>query len=291
MTDTECQCLSHLPSGTCMRSQDDGTCLLGPCNEGYRCDCFGYEKCSISKCGMYTSVSTSIPSESVPFPCQMTQGTGVCTNPVDILDTVSTARNAESDAAASNDEAAEHETDATKQMKEIHREKKAIHQILKEVEIVADDLPDAELDNIDRDSEVVEDAIEKAALLVLESVRASRKSAKALRESRRLKRVAGRADRMKREKKKQLEREEKKPETNKELCDRLRQDIQILEGETKKNARGCGVKAKRAREMKNECKERKEKTHQITEDAKDAGKRCMQKSQMSLGKALGRQSQ
>lgn len=288
LTPTECQCAVSTPSGTCLRSQGDGTCLLGLCSEGYRCDCFGYERCSISKCGKHVTIGDSVPSETVPFSCQYSPGSGHCTNAVDMLDTVSAANNAESDATASADETTADETDSTMEVKEIQREKKAVIQVLKEVERVADDLPDDELDEIDVDAEVVEDSAEEVAVVALEAVRESRRASKAMRESRKLKREARRADRLAKEKKDRLDREEKKPNKDKALCGRLRVEVDKLRRVQKDKSKGCGRKAKESRDFRRSCNEKRERCGEIKKRAQAASSRCMQKSQKSLGKARGR---
>lgn len=290
MTPNACQCAPSTPSGTCLRSQGDGTCLLGLCQEGYRCDCFGYELCGVSTCGKHISIGNTVPSETVPFQCKYSPGSGKCTNPVEILDTVNGAVNAETDAAVTTDETTTDEIDSTKEIEEIQKEKKALSTILKEVERVADDLPDEELEEIDVEAEIVEDAVEEAAEVALEAIKESKKAAKALREARGLKREARRADRMAKQKKEQLDVEEKKPKKNKPLCDKIRGEVDELTKKQKRASKGCGQKAKDARTYKKNCQQKRSKCKDIKKKAQDAGSRCMQKAEKGIGKGKDRKN-
>lgn len=290
MTPSACQCSPTTPSGTCLRSQGDGTCLLGLCNEGHRCDCFGYELCRVSNCGKHITIGNAVPSEAVPFPCKHTPGAGQCTNAVDVVDTVSGAVNAETDAAVTTDITSVHEADSMQEILQIQREKRALGTILKEVERVADDLPDDELAEIDVDAEIVENAAEEAAREALEAIMEAQKSCKALREARRLKREARRADRLAKEKKKQLEKEEKQRIKGKpcEICERLRGEVDELRKQQKRASKECGQKAKDSRQYKKRCQQRRQRCAEIGKKTRDAGSRCMQKAQRGIGKGKNR---
>lgn len=94
ITESSCPCAIHRPPGTCLRYQGGGTCLLGECTAAYKCDCFGFELCTISLCSIYTAGNLTVPSDIVPFECQKTSNRGNCTTFRTYLDTIYAADNA-----------------------------------------------------------------------------------------------------------------------------------------------------------------------------------------------------
>lgn len=94
ITESSCPCAIHRPPGTCLRYQGGGTCLLGECTTAYKCDCFGFELCTISHCSIYTAGNLTVPSDIVPFECQKTSNRGNCTTFRTYLDTIYAADNA-----------------------------------------------------------------------------------------------------------------------------------------------------------------------------------------------------
>lgn len=63
-----------------MQHKGNNECLMSTCNEGYKCDCLGYEQCSISSCSKYTTLAGVIPSSVTQFSCQSVQGIATCLN-------------------------------------------------------------------------------------------------------------------------------------------------------------------------------------------------------------------
>lgn len=94
ITESSCPCAIHRPPGTCLRYQGGGTCLLDECNVAYKCDCFGFELCTISQCSIYTAGNLTVPSDIVPFACQQTPNRGNCTTFKTYLDSLYAADNA-----------------------------------------------------------------------------------------------------------------------------------------------------------------------------------------------------
>lgn len=87
-TGTSCQCSKNEPADVCFLPVGNGTCLTGPCNEGYKCDCNGYELCSVAECDSYSMDSVSQPSTEMMFPCKLNPGKGVCISQVGVMNTV-----------------------------------------------------------------------------------------------------------------------------------------------------------------------------------------------------------
>ena len=219
-----------------MHSQGNGSCLLGLCNEGYRCDCLGYETCELKTCGMHTSDANTIPSETLPFQCHLTPDVGTCTTFAAMLDTVTSADNAATDSSTSEEEASESAAAAVKLVEEVQAEKKAVAQVLKEVERIALDVPEEELQSIEEDAIVVQEAVEKVAELTLLAIRDATKACKRNLESRANRRQAHRKQKEANEKKVELDAERqrnvgssKDSEAPKrcEKCEKLEEDIAV----------------------------------------------------------------
>lgn len=80
VTATSCPCAIGVSAGVCMQHKGNNKCLMSTCNEGYKCDCLGYEQCSISSCSKYTTLAGVIPSSVTLFSCQSVQGIATCLN-------------------------------------------------------------------------------------------------------------------------------------------------------------------------------------------------------------------
>lgn len=284
LTETSCQCSSTVPSGTCLKSQGDGTCLLGRCDEGHKCDCFGYQKCSIKKCGKHIPVGGT-RSETVPFQCKMEPDAGTCTEHVDFMETVSAAKNAESDATTSNDEATFTESAAVRVIDELTTEKKAVNQMMKEVESVADQIPPAELEEIEAEAKLVVVAVQKAGALMLAAVQEAVKVSEYTFNVRRFKRDAQRYQKAADEKKVELKAENEKKTQDKVKIEQLSKDITDLENTRAKVVKMCGKEAQNAKQSKAVINETYQLEVRERELARAANSRCMQKSQRALGEA------
>lgn len=82
-----------------MRHQGGGKCLLSECAPGYRCDCLGFETCSITKCSKFTTLSDVIPSDKQPFSCHLMPNFGTCVTVSGIRDIASAAVSAKSESS------------------------------------------------------------------------------------------------------------------------------------------------------------------------------------------------
>lgn len=287
MTTTECQCAQTTPSGMCTRNQGDGTCLLGKCSAGFRCDCFGFEVCAINKCSKHIPIGTEDPSETVPFRCESRAGNADCIVLKDVIETATAAVNAEADATASNDESTEIELEAANDLETVQNQKKAVMQMLKDVERVADDMPDEELDAIDADVEQVEDAIEETTELVVGAVKEAKKACKGLREVRRLKREARRKYEKCGKLKKELEDENKKPARDLPKVLRLKKTIRELEDGEKKASGKCGRKTQEIRSCRKRANDKLKECKRVKKRCDDVVRGCSGKVKMSIGRVRG----
>lgn len=289
LTETSCQCSTTVPSGTCLRSQGDGTCLLGLCVEGHRCDCFGYEKCSIKKCGKHVPVSGT-PSETAPFKCEMVPGAGTCIDMEDYMDTVSSAQNAETDATTSNDEATITETEAVRVLEALGGEKKAVNEMMKEVERVAEEIPESELKEIEEEAMKVFDATKKCAAIVMSCIEDSRMVTAQLYDTRHDKRDGKRYEKLAKAKKEELKVEQSKKTQDKTTIDRLTVELEGLGTEGKKSCKKAGADAKAAKDKKTSTNNEYKNLVAAKEEARDASLKCMEKAQRAIGVARNKET-
>lgn len=86
-----------MQSGPCISpaSGSTGRCSGGDCNTSYKYDCWGYEKCAISKCGRWSAASTAIISRTADFQCFYEPGGSVCQTRTGFMEGPDAAENAE----------------------------------------------------------------------------------------------------------------------------------------------------------------------------------------------------
>lgn len=285
LTPTTCQCSGVTKAGTCLRSQENGTCLLGQCSEGYKCDCFGYELCSVTTCDVHVPVGNVLPKENVPFQCKRNSTSGQCTSLVDVLDTLIAANNAERHASASHEDALVDESIAIRELQEIQQEKMQVHQMLKEVELVAHRISDEILHYLYVDAKIVEEAVLEAAVELEDIVREAKMTSMALRVTREHKRVAHITASLEEEGLALLEKEENNPEKNSLYSDMLRLETGQLNEYKKLAARKSGRKAKETGNHAKNIKEKMILVVALKEKAKTVGTRIFQKCTQSLNEA------
>ncbi|PXF44827.1 hypothetical protein BWQ96_05410 [Gracilariopsis chorda] len=257
-SDDSCPCSQMEPSGVCMKPDNEGMCLLGECNTGYRCDCLGYTMCKRTKCAMYTAVENVIPSESVPFGCHLTPDAGQCTAFDHMLDTLDAAENALVEASHSNDAASAYTAESYQLVAKAQSDVSAVNEALRSIEPFRDELSDEETDELEKDAEVVRQSATEAAR---EALQVSLKAAEVNKERRLvadLKKTASKRDKeAKRAKDKLKEAEEKADKEHKECedCDKLKEEEEKQTKLRKESCSKAGEAAKRAREGRSNSNE------------------------------------
>lgn len=247
LTDNSCQCAPVTKTGTCLRSVGNGMCLLGQCSEGYKCDCFGFELCSLSPCGANVPVGGEIPKkENVAFPCKMESTAGQCTTFVDVLDSLTAADNSASHASATFGDVLANGIKATKSLLAIQEEKLAVHQMLTEMEHVAQSMSDDDMSHVDVEARAVGKAMREAAVVVERIVEDAKLGSEALMETRKHRRIAHKVSILEGNRLSLLEEEAKKEEKNDRLIEALKLEIEQLNEMKKFSAKHSGLKAKEA---------------------------------------------
>lgn len=132
-----CPCAKTTPSGTCIRYQGNGKCVLNDCAEGYRCDCLAFETCKISQCPKYESSLGEEESRTVPFQCELKMNGGQCVSFRDVLDTKDASEVAVEQAALFVDEASEAALASAADLALLYTERRQIAVVLARIDVVA----------------------------------------------------------------------------------------------------------------------------------------------------------
>lgn len=243
MTDTGCQCSTNEPAETCLISQGNGTCVTGPCNEGYKCDCDGYELCSVATCDSYSKNTNAVLSNETAFPCSLSKGTGFCIAMVDVMDTVRSASLAVVDADMNHDKVINASVYISEQVHSLQGWLQKVTTVLKKVQMVIQDLSDAERRDIYDNVEVVEHSIETMSYMVVSTVQYAHSTSGLLKDAYNFWREASAALKLKNERVAELEAERKKPLMDSELVSSLESEIKELKAQKKMNSKNCNEKA------------------------------------------------
>ena len=126
ITNTSCPCAIRSSSGMCMRHQGGNQCLMGECSEGYKCDCLGFEVCSISTCAKYTTVENAIPSEENLFQCHLTPEAGTCIDFESFQDTIAAVDSSTRESSESVRSVTEYAKIATLNLMDIQKHKNCL---------------------------------------------------------------------------------------------------------------------------------------------------------------------
>lgn len=101
LTSTECTCAEQSWTGPCSNpTASTGMCSGGDCNTSYKCDCLGYEKCTIGKCGRWKPADSAVISHTSNFHCTYEPSSSICRTPIGLMEVPIAADNAEHAAIA-----------------------------------------------------------------------------------------------------------------------------------------------------------------------------------------------
>lgn len=284
LTDTSCACSIKPASGTCLRHQGEGKCLLDDCSDGYRCDCQGFEKCSVGKCSIYTTANQTVVSDVTPFPCQLTPNAGTCINFDSFIDTITAADSAALVATKSVNSSIIEAEEATQDYTKILDGTQEVNNILAELDNEAERVTEEEREQVEIEAAAVATAAgsaQKELVLVQEAVgdafSASLEASKARRDARL------------HEKQAQLIEEEVKVEAQKpenkekcEMCEQLKAEVERLRRLRREQAIAAGTWAKRARDHSGKAKNQKAKVKVFRDIAEQSRLNCIQKYQLIL---------
>lgn len=118
MTPSQCTCAQSPSTGACTRPTDGGKCLQGDCAPPHKCDCFGYELCSIDTCGKWLPTVNAIMSRTAEFQCRHEKGGAKCRKATGVSDTLDSADSAKAAFTKHVDDIAVDEAELAADLKE-----------------------------------------------------------------------------------------------------------------------------------------------------------------------------
>lgn len=118
MSSTECTCAQSPAAGECTRPTDKKNCLQGDCAPSHRCDCFGYELCSINNCGNWSPAVNAILSRTAEFQCKYDAAGSKCRSATVFMDTLDAADNSKAASTKYVDDIAVDEVEMAADLKE-----------------------------------------------------------------------------------------------------------------------------------------------------------------------------
>lgn len=291
MTSISCPCTLQRPTGKCTRHQGDGTCLLSDCNEGYRCDCLGFEKCTVSPCSKFM-LSAGAESEKKPFKCRMTPNAGTCTDFDAFLGTTAAADNAKYASAANFVEVALHEEGIEDIVRSIRNDRDEVHKTLQLVyEEERGDLIDAAKHKLAEDSalELLQLSAEVETLASMTAVDTAEafKADMAVADFRR---KAHNARKNKKEKLNKARVEKEKPENKDKCiaCEKLEEEAKELDKERSSAAKSAAKSSKKSREYKNAAHSRRKDADDLNQKAKNVRKNAVDANMSIVDKQHGK---
>lgn len=157
-----CPCAKTAPSGTCIRYQGNGQCVLSDCAEGYRCDCLAFEACKISQCPKYVSSLGEEESRTVPFQCELKTNGGQCVSFQAVLDTKDASEVAVEQSALFVDEASEAALASAADLALLYTERRQIAVVLAKVDVVAHLISSSSRAAIDEAAMAIDRAVSSA---------------------------------------------------------------------------------------------------------------------------------
>lgn len=161
LSPVECTCSQQPASGTCTRPASSQTkCLQGDCTESFRCDCWGFEKCSISACGKFVPVGNASLSREVEFQCKSEADGSQCRRFIDYMDTVEGAGNARDSAVVLVDEAVVDEREVAIEMAAAMNYKLSVLGAVRALDRHNENVTDAEITTVSNDANVVIASVE-----------------------------------------------------------------------------------------------------------------------------------
>lgn len=272
-----------------MRSQGGNLCLLGECNDGYKCDCFGFEQCNISSCSIYTTDANAVPSSTVPFSCHLTPDAGKCTTFSHFLDTIAAADNAKAEASASVKEADMEMTAASEDLIKVQGHKIVLAQIFEELDTFADKVTEDERTEVEEEAEQVVKAVVDLQKELADLHTDNLGTFKSNLQAAKFHRLARRKENEAQEKESREKIEKAKPEhsANCAVCVSLKAEADASRKERKEAARLAGSWTKKTQEGKNRARKRRQNIGLIRLQSEEARAKSVDRSQRILTRLRG----
>lgn len=239
---------------------------------------FGFELCSIRKCGQYMPTGGAVPSSERIFGCELKKDSADCRTVTDVMDTTEASDNAKDASDVFVDNATDDEEKAAVANQVVVKEKKEAIAAVRDVEVLEASVPEEEMVDLKKDLEEVQELVRNCQRKTKDVEDLSSKAFDAMRRCKR-ERLEGK----KSEKKvKELKNELKTaPETRKA---RVQQDIE-KEETVRRGACGRAARAAvEAREAQKGCNRARKEAEENATKCNRARKRCSEKSTKLRGR-------
>lgn len=249
-----------------MQHEGSGMCVLGSCKPSYRCDCMGYEMCTRSRCALYTAKENALPSETTPFACHLTIDAGTCTRFDYVMDSVAAVDNMQTEVSGLNDAILNENLEVYETVAAIEADVIATNGALKWMDQMRTDMSAQEIENIEKDADLVIDAVEEAGRLALTASQDARKVYRGSRNLATLATQARKADQDAKAAEKRLKLEEQRAEKDGvecAACPALRDEAEKLKTESKNAVIAAGQVAKQARDDSRNARANRDKIKEL----------------------------
>ena len=277
LTSDRCHCSEQVGSGECMKYQGGDKCLMGQCNDGYKCDCFGFELCTRRVCAKYTTKEGVIPHQTLPFGCHLTDNAGECIDFSEFSDTVQGAGYAQEAANEYNKEAAADNREMTQAVQGIDDSVEETNKAMGGIAGAGHLVTEEEFAEAEADANIVMEACvrasEEKALAAQESKEAYKSFIEASKFRAKAQELEKKADEREDEEKDERRKNKDKPKCDR--CEELKREAKELRRKRREAAIAAGTWAKKARGHKKKSKARKRKVKKEQLSASEARKRCV----------------
>lgn len=284
-TKANCVCSTKLPADTCLLSLANSTCTSGPCNEGYKCDCAGYELCSISKCDSYVAEGGTYVTDRDTTPCTISPRSGTCIVMVDVMDTVRSANGAVVEAAMNNDGVLAAARLMLHFIQDVQELQASINPKLKDLQKMAKLLPGKEIAVTYVDVGEVSHTVDEMAYQVLGSTQIVHSSTETLEMAYSHWHMAKSAYNSQLKKEMELEVAKKREIIDNKMVAELEDEIEAFKLERKQYAKLTNEKALLVRRMKEKIEEEVLLTRSLATEGKEAAAKAQRKIEDLISKA------
>ncbi|PXF42500.1 hypothetical protein BWQ96_07763 [Gracilariopsis chorda] len=226
----------------------------------------GYEMCTRSRCALYTAKENALPSETTPFGCHLTIDAGTCTRFDYVMHSVTAVDNMQTEVNSVTDAILNENLEVYEMVAAIEADVIVTNDALKSMDQMRNEMSAQEIEKIEKDGDLVIDAVEEAGRLALAASQDGRKVYKGSRNLARLAAKARKANRDAEVAEKRLKSEETRAEkdgTECTTCPGLRDDVERLKSEGKNAVIAAGQVAKQAREDSRNARDNRNKIKEL----------------------------
>lgn len=259
--------------------------MQAECNESFRCDCWGFEVCSIDSCGKYVPTHGAVLSSDITFQCELDASGSKCRNPSDYMDNIEGAENARDSAVVFVDEAVVDEREVAIELAASMNYKMTALDAIRSLDRHNENITDGEINAVSEDAELVAVTVQEIMIDLAEVVQESKIAYDSMVETK----IAMRAAKTAEEAAKVLEEEISGLEAQAlassvpcATCATLSVEVERLRTERRKRAKAAGASAKKARDARKKTRRGRRSAQEKQEAAAAAKENCVAKARQVI---------